>query len=57
MISLFSEIICSIRFKSFALLGMTFLVILRRPQADVRIYRRGWCARTAACQVEESMWV
>ena len=39
------------------MLGMSSLVILRRPQADVRIYRLGWWARTAACQVEESMWV
>ena len=42
---------------TWGMLGMTSLVILRRPQADVRIYRLGWCARMAACQVEESMWV
>ena len=33
------------------------IVILSRPQAGVRIYFLGWWARTAACQVEESMWV
>ena len=47
----------SVRNNSFA--KNRFRVVLRQAQEPPGMtpYFLGWCASTAACQVEESMWV